>query len=123
MSTPSIFDTETQQSTLIIVPLSSVGSLAGEDVNSELDDVFAELDRPDLKNVVFDFQKVPYFGSSMLGAMHTIWKRVCQRKGKMAVCRVSEVEREVLQISKFDMLWPIYGSREEALAAVTKPDE
>ena len=56
----------------------------------------------------------------MLGAMHTIWKRVSTCQGKMAVCNVSEVEREVLQISKFDMLWPIFNSREEALEEVVK---
>jgi len=121
MSTPKVFESTSDGSTLIVMPLSSVGSLAGENVNHELNDLVTRLDDSGLKHVVFDFAKVSYFGSSMLGAMHAMWKHVSAADGKMVVCNVSDVEREVLQVSRFDTLWPVYDSREEALAAVAEP--
>lgn len=119
MSTPKVFEVSSDGSTLVIVPLGSVGSLAGEGVNAELEELTARLRDSGLKQVIFDFHKVDYFGSSMLGAMHTVWKLVAAGGGKMAVCNLSDVEREVLEVSRFDTLWPIYATREEAMAAVS----
>lgn len=119
MSTPHVFEAVSGANTLIVIPLGSVGSLAGESVNCELDQLLDRLEQSGLKHVVFDFEKVSYFGSTMLGAMHAVWKHVSAAEGKMAVCNVSDVEREVLQVSRFDTLWPIYASRDEALAAVS----
>lgn len=118
MSTPKIFEATNSGATLIIMPLDSVGSLSGEHVNFELDALIKRLDQPGLKHVIFDFQKVAYFGSSMLGAMHAVWKHVSASEGKMALCNLSDVEREVLEVSKFDTLWPVCASRDEALTAV-----
>lgn len=108
---------------MIVVPQISAGSFAEENVNSELDGLLGRIGQSELKNVVFDFAKISYFGSSMLGAMHALWKRVSAGNGRMAVCNVSEVGREVLEISRFDTLWPIFTSREEALDAVARPTD
>jgi hypothetical protein len=51
--------------------------------------------------------------------MAALWKRVRGGGGKMAVCNVSETGREILQVTKFDTLWPIGPSRQEALKAVS----
>lgn len=118
MPTARIFDAASDGSTLIVTPSTNVGSLAGESVNYELEDLLRQLERSGLKHVVFDFANVSYFGSSMLGAMHAVWKQVSAAGGKMAVCNLSDVEREVLEVSKFDTLWPICDSRDEARAVV-----
>jgi len=120
MSTPKVLEFISDGSTLVVVPLGRVGSLAGEGVIAQLEELTKRLGASGLKHVVFDFEKVDYFGSSMLGAMHAVWKHVSTADGKMAVCNVSEVEREVLQVSRFDTLWPIYASRQEAVAAVSE---
>ena len=104
MSTPKVFDFTSDGITLVVVPLGSVGSLAGEDVNAELEDLVRRFGQSRLKHVVFDFHQVPYFGSTMLGAMHALWKHVAAANGKMAVCNVSDVEREVLDVSRFNTL-------------------
>jgi anti-anti-sigma factor len=120
MARSKVFDASSDGSTLIVMPSGSVGSLAGDDVNFELEDLLRRIDESALKHVIFDFQSVAYFGSSMLGAMHAIWKHVHADGGKMALCNVSDVEREVLQVSRFDTLWTICDSREEALATVAE---
>jgi hypothetical protein len=36
----------------------------------------------------------------------------------MAICNVSEHEREILDVTRLSKLWPLCASREEALAVV-----
>ncbi len=118
MSVPKLFTTEVDDNVLIIVPQGSVSSLAAESMKPELDEMLAQLEQPGMKSVVVDMADVSYFGTIMLGAMHMIWKRVRQQGGKMALCNVSVVGREVLKIAGFDTLWPMCPSREEAMDAV-----
>ena len=59
----------------------------------------------------FDMVKVNYFGSSMLEAMLYLWKKINTEGGKMAVCCVSDTAREILELSRFDTIWPICQSQ------------
>jgi len=47
-----------------------------------------------------------------------MWQQISERGGMMAICNVSEMEREVLHVTRFDTLWPVCGSREDALEKV-----
>jgi hypothetical protein len=38
----------------------------------------------------------------------------------MAFCNLSEHEREVLTVTNLDRLWPVCGTRAEALASVRR---
>ena len=118
MSQSSIFETEIQDITIIVAPRGDVGTLAGEDVHAELPGLLDQLQKSEIKHVVFDLKRASYFGSILLGAMSAMWGRIRARGGKMAVCNVSDTGQEILHVSKFDTLWPICASREEALKKV-----
>ncbi|MFH1922297.1 MAG: STAS domain-containing protein [Planctomycetota bacterium] len=120
MSHPTIFETEIQDATLIVAPRGDVSTLAGEDVHAELLGLLDQLQLAEVKYVVIDLKRAAYFGSSMLGAMNALWGRVRPAGGNMALCNVSETGLEILQVSKFDTLWPIFATREEALKKVIK---
>jgi anti-anti-sigma factor len=121
MSVPQFFDVRIEGNTLVVVSLGSVGSLAGDDMNYELAGLLDEFEKADLRNAVIDLACAPYFGTSMLQVMTALWKRVRARGGKMAVCRVSDTGMEIFQVTRFDTLWPVCASQEEALKAVTQP--
>ena len=95
---------------MIIRPLRSIGSLAEENVKPELDSILKQVQDLDLKNAVIDLAEIPYFGTSMLEAMYTIWRHVRDKDGKMAVCNASKMGREILRVSRFDTLWPVYAT-------------
>jgi len=118
MDEPKLFEAVTDGSTLVVTPADTAGSLAGDSLSFEIEELTRRLDDGELRHVVFDFKDVPYFGSTMLGAMQATWKHVSSGGGKLAICNISTVEREVLQVSRFDTIWFICESREEALAAV-----
>ena len=118
MSQSSIFETEIENATLIVATRGDVSTLASEDIHAELSDLLEDLKRSEVKHVVIDLKKAAYFGSSMLGAMNALWSRIRPNGGKMAICNVSPTGLEILQVSRFDTLWPICASREEALQKV-----
>ena len=69
-----------------------------------------------IKNVVIDFHRSDYFGSTALGFFVRLWKRVTMRNGRMAFCNLSQHGAEILRITKLDAYWPICKTRAEALA-------
>ena len=122
MPIPRVFELEDQEGVLIVVPLTSIGTLGGEDVQQELGELFQRIERSHLGHALIDFGRLTYFSSSMLGVLHAIWKRVRAAEGRMAICQLSGVCREILKITRFDTLWPIYPTRSDALAALRDPE-
>jgi anti-anti-sigma factor len=118
MSLSDVFRIETEGDTLIVIALDSVSTLAGPDVRTELAEMLEKLRGAELKNVVVDLAAADYFGTRMLEVMHVFWKHVHQSGGKLAVCNLSDVGRQVLEVSKLDAVWPVCSSRQEALQAV-----
>lgn len=113
-----IFRTERKGATLVLVPLVNVSSLAAEHVQRELNEILGLIERREVASCVIDFEEIEFFGSEMLAVIQMIWKRSKNGGGRMAVCGICELGREVIHVAKFDLLWPIYDTREEALAAV-----
>lgn len=118
MDAPTLFQVTRHDDTLIVVPQRNVSSLAPESLQAEIDALLAQLDEPGLQHVVLDFGKIAYFGSAMLEAMQELGRRVRRNSGKLASCNVSVVGREVLQVVRFDAMWPVYNTCEDALAAI-----
>jgi anti-anti-sigma factor len=105
--------------TLIVSPVRELGSFSEDEVRNEWDKLLDYLDHSQTTRVVLDLSKLTYFGSTMLEMMVVLWKRLSGKQGKLAICSVSTVGREILHIAKFDTIWPICDTRQEALAKVT----
>ena len=119
MNTGHLFEWDRRESVLLIVPTCNIGSLAEENVKPELDNIFAQLESPHIKGVVIDFERVEYFGSSMLATLHRLWQQISKTGGKMAICNVSNMGREVFRVTRFDTLWSVCDSRDDAFLSVT----
>jgi anti-anti-sigma factor len=118
MSESRILHTESDGQVFVVLPRGEVGGFSGEQVSLEVDDVLAELDELAVKKVVFDFDGVPYFGSCLLAAVQRVWKHLNRFGGRLALCNVSEVGLDVLRVSRFVELWPVYETRDEARHAL-----
>jgi anti-anti-sigma factor len=119
MSIPKVFHARCVGATMVVSPIGSVSSLAGGIVHPELERLLEHIRTHQIRNVVFDLEQVEYFGSVMLAAMHAVWRRVRSGDGKMVLCRVSTVGREVLAVAHFDTIWPIYPTPVDAVTAVS----
>lgn len=99
----------------------TVLSLAGRlDANSSatLEARFAQLFEQGRRSFVFDFAGLEYVSSAGLRSVLLAGKKVKSGQGKLALCRMTELVKEVFDMSGFSMIFAIYGTEEEALKAV-----
>jgi anti-anti-sigma factor len=81
--------------------------------------IMSPIRRQELPMVVFDLSAVDYFGSMFLALLLRCWKTVQAKGGEMVLSGVSDRAKELLRITSLDMVWPIYGTRREAMEALS----
>lgn len=101
--------------TLIVTPLYTSGRFTEGEVVGEWSGILKKVEGEDVSRVVVDLGHVPYFGSTLLDWIVQMWRRLQEKQGTLAVCNASEVGREVLLIARFDKLWEIHESKQDAL--------
>jgi anti-anti-sigma factor len=116
MPSAAIFEIEREGETIIVTPLVNLNEL--EDMELIARGVVDVLSDLSIKNLVMDFQKTDYFGSTALALFVKLWKMATDRNGCMAFCNLSEHELDILHVTRLDKLWPICNSRAEAIKAV-----
>ncbi len=114
----NIFQIEQEGDTIVLMPLLDLSTLAYHEIEEGAGDILELMEHTPVKNVVLDLCMTTYYGSSALGFFVKLWKRVSQVNGRMVFCNASDYEKETLRITRLDLLWPIYSSRREALAAI-----
>lgn len=69
--------------------------------------------------VVLDLSGTEFFGSSFIEVLFRAWNRLQHKPGgKMALVGLGPYCREVLEITHLDKLWPMYDTRDAALAGM-----
>jgi anti-anti-sigma factor len=110
-----LFEFQDNAETLILSPTSDLSELELSYFDEEFRAVIRRLEDSGFRNVVLDFEGTDYYGSTALGFFLKLWKRIRSVDGKMAFCNVSPHEQEVLRLTRLDTLWPICGTRDDAL--------
>jgi anti-anti-sigma factor len=113
-----IFEFEPHADTIVVVPVVNLRESDYERIEEAAKDIFEFLNRSSYKNVVLDFHKTDFYGSTALAFFVKLWKWAKQHNGRLIFCNLSEHEQEVLQVANLDQLWPICTTRKEALQAV-----
>lgn len=103
---------------LVIMPLRNIASIEHEATQAEWDSVLAELKRDEVRHAVLDFGAIAYFGSSILQYVLMLSRAVSAKDGRLAICNLSEIGRDLLANTRFDKLGIIVPTRAEALQAV-----
>jgi anti-anti-sigma factor len=71
--------------------------------------------------MLLDLSQTTFFGSGFLETLFRVWKTLQNRPdANLVICGLHPYCREVLEITHLDKLWPLYDTRAEALAAMTK---
>ena len=119
MKVNATFHIEHHENTLVLTPLIDLGELESDRILSDGQTALDLLANTVAKNIVIDFEKIDYFGSCALGYFVQLWSRMRHHGGRMALCNLSNKERQVLDVTRLDTLWSICESRDDALRAVT----
>ncbi len=116
MAPNPLFVIERDGDTLILTPQTDLSELEyAQPITTEIVHLLSDMT---IKNLVMDFHKSDYFGSTALGFLIRLSKRIHERQGKMVLCNLSAHEVEILQVTKLQDFWARYPSREAALKAV-----
>ena len=115
------FEIERDGETLIVTPLINLRELEFPQIETGAKEILSLLASASVKNLIMDFKKTDYYGSTALGFFVKLWKRVRQRNGVMVFCNVSEHELEILKIMRLDGLWSVCESREDTRKALREP--
>lgn len=68
--------------------------------------------------VVLDLSKTAYMGSAFIEVMFRVWKRVCERGGRLVLCGLQPFCAEVMAAAQLDTVWESFATLEEAIAAL-----
>jgi anti-anti-sigma factor len=114
-----LIDVEQLGDTLVLTPHGNLLELDLLEFGDEPEELLQRVtDDRSIRNVVLDFGQTEYLGSTALGLFARLGHKVSRRNGRLALCNLSARPDEVLEITGFVNAWPVYHSREEALAAV-----
>jgi stage II sporulation protein AA (anti-sigma F factor antagonist) len=110
---------ERQGDTLVLIPERDLCEVDHRGIEAEKEALLLLTDEPSFRNVVVDLYRTNYLGSTALGLFIQLWHRVRGRGGRMALCNVSALEKDILKVTRLAGLWPSYPSREVAITAMT----
>lgn len=71
--------------------------------------------------LLFDLSGVDYISSAGLRVLMLASKRAIPAGGKIGVAAPTAMVREILEISRFDLVFPVFPSVEQGLAAFAAP--
>jgi anti-anti-sigma factor len=106
--------------TLIMTPTGDLRELDDEWLLSGTAQVLDRLNDLSVKNLVIDFSRTDYFGSSALGLFIRLWRDVYRRGGRMALSNLSPHEVEILAATELCGLWALCPTREQAIRLVRR---
>jgi len=116
-----LIDVDRQGDTLVLTLRHDLRELEFQEIEAEQEELLRLMaSEPSLANVVVDFGATKYFGSTALSLFVRVWREVRQRGGQLALCNVCGPEEDILAVAGFGGTWPVYPSREVAVAAVRR---
>ena len=104
--------------TMVVTPADNLGELEFAEFGLETQTALDQYERSEAQHLIVDLHNAEFLGSSTIGWLLQLRRLVALRQGKMGLCGVSPTAREVLDITRLAGHWPIYTSREEAIAAI-----
>jgi anti-anti-sigma factor len=73
------------------------------------------------RNMVLDLSAVGYVSSAGLRVLLTAAQRVREAGGRLSLCAVPSYIKQVLDLAGFSSMFPIYDTRDEAVAQARLP--
>ena len=102
-ATASLFDVETEAGAVVVTPQSRWFGLGGGGA-AEAQMLLCRLETRPAPDVVLDLGQTSDWDSSALSFCMRLWKVVRGRGGRVALCNVSDRERQMLEVTKLDRL-------------------
>lgn len=73
-----------------------------------------------IEGMVFNMEKTTFIDSSGIGLILSFYKTLDERGSKMSVCRLSDDNIELFQMTRLSDIMSIYATEKEAITSVSK---
>ncbi len=101
-----------------VLILTFQGDLIGASDSLELMDAINDKIEKGISKAIINMSDVRYMNSSGIGILITIYTKFKNRNGNAVLSNASEQIVKLLTITKLDTVIKIYGTQEDALAAI-----
>lgn len=118
MTAPASFLVDHVDDVVVIGLHSEIGDFADDRILDEMRQLVSREHLLDQPRVIVDLKDCEYFGSIVLEALRGLWNAVHERSGQMVICNASPVCSDILHVARFDTLWPLVKTREDALERI-----
>lgn len=119
-----IFEFEHIADTLVVTPTGSMVQVRDGDIRDAYNETYRLLCQPEVSNLLIDFEKLDYFGSTFIGMLIRLAKKARADGGEAFLCCLSSTMRDMmknlmlLENTKTDFFWTPFETREAAMAAL-----
>jgi len=87
----------------------------------ELGDEFDDLvEKSKFNKFILNFESINYMSSTVMGKLVGLLKKVKAARGNLALCNIGDNIYEIFKIMRFDELFDIYDSEDQAVVAMMK---
>ncbi|MGD2174017.1 MAG: STAS domain-containing protein [Candidatus Brocadiaceae bacterium] len=83
-----------------------------QQLGEELD---ALIEEHEFSKIVVNFENVSYMSSAVMGKLVSLLKKVKSAGGELKLCNIEESIYEIFEIMRFDRMFDIYDSEDEAV--------
>ena len=70
--------------------------------------------------VVVDLSNTSYFGSAFVGLLFSLREKVARLGGRLVACGANDHCRDVLEVTRFTKVCPLFGSQSEAVRSLAE---
>ncbi len=123
MTPDQYFRFQFDDGTLLVDVVRPVSQFAGNDLVSDMSNQLKDCSEESVDAIIVDFEQIDYFGSMLLEALRILWRTTGVDSQRMKLCNVSSVGREILSLAKFDTLWEVCATRDDARQALCNKDQ
>ncbi len=112
----TVFKIERDGPTLVVIPVVDGCGFRYQQLHLEANSLQRKFDTRLFANLAVDLSQLNYFGSELIGVLIRLARSVSNNGGRAAFCGASTRMLEVLEGMRLTKLWPMFNTREEALA-------
>lgn len=116
-----VFDFDRSENILIVVPQGDVTEVRDSDIRDAYNNTYREITQEHVKHLLIDFSQLNYFGSTFVGILIRLAKKIRLDGGEAVLCNLSDNMKGMmktlmlLENTKTDFFWVPFDTREEAV--------
>jgi anti-anti-sigma factor len=119
-----VFQFEQAGDVLLLTPVGPFMEFRDNDIRNAYNEAYRRLCEPGIRHLLADFSRLDYFGSTFVGILIRLAKRVRSNQGEAVLCHLSENMSQMLKTlmllenTRTDFYWDAYPCRDSALQAL-----